>query len=140
MDNKDLGAASSQSPAPATKSNKAFPIRQFIADLSMTGNGAGAGAHKEKTTKVVSASFEYQNVDGTLAFVVDRIEFQKPDGSYVLNKDGKKHKKEFCQRRQNPGDDWLYNMDGVGPVSVAGARRGCRGAAARLYRRRRSLR
>src|SRR5262249_25937848 len=45
-------------------------------------NGKANG--KDTSKKVVVVSFEYQNADGSVAFAVDRVQFQKPDGSYVL--------------------------------------------------------
>jgi hypothetical protein len=67
----------------------------------------------DTSRKVVVASFEYQQEDGAVAFVVDRMEFRKPDGSFVL-KDGK-HDKEFRQRRPDPDQPgkWVYNVAGV---------------------------
>jgi phage/plasmid primase-like uncharacterized protein len=61
-------------------------------------NGKANG--KDTSTKVVVASFEYLDQNGGVAFAVDRIEFQKPDGGFVL-KDGKYHK-VFRQRRPIP--------------------------------------
>jgi putative DNA primase/helicase len=74
-------------------------------------NGKANG--RDAAEKVVVASFEYLNADGSIAFAVDRIEFQKPDGSYVL-KDGKREK-AFRQRQpdsDHPGR-WLRNVTGA---------------------------
>ena len=45
--------------------------------------------------------------------MVERIEYQNPDGSFVV-KDGKR-KKTFSQRRPDPDHpgEWLWNVDGV---------------------------
>jgi DNA primase len=66
-----------------------------------------------KSKKVVVATFEYQNQDNSIAFVVDRIEFQKPDGTAV-QKDGKPDK-VFRQRRPDPDHPgrWIHNVSGV---------------------------
>ena len=64
--------------------------------------------------KVVAAAFEYHNEDGTLAFVVERVEYQNADGTFVITKDGKR-KKTFRQKRpdhDHPGE-WLWNVEGV---------------------------
>jgi hypothetical protein len=76
-------------------------------------NGKGNSESTAGTDKVVVASFEYQNADGSVAFAVDRVELQSPDGSFVL-KDGK-HEKTFRQRRPDPDHPgaWLHNVDGV---------------------------
>ena len=63
--------------------------------------------------KVVAAEYRYEDEHGALAFVVERIEYQKADGTFVT-KDGKR-KKTFRQRRpdaEHPGE-WLWNVDGV---------------------------
>lgn len=74
-------------------------------------NGKANG--KDTSRKVVAATFEYQNADGSIAFAVERIEFQKPHGIYVL-KDGK-HDKVFRQRQPDPDypDRWLPNVTGA---------------------------
>ena len=46
---------------------------------------------KEPATEIVAASFTYENEDGSVAYVIKRIEFQKADGALVL-KDGKRRK------------------------------------------------
>ena len=75
-------------------------------------NGKGPRAANAK--KVVAAAFEYHNEDGTLAFVVERVEYQNADGTFVITKDGKR-KKTFRQKRpdhDHPGE-WLWNVEGV---------------------------
>ena len=78
-------------------------------------NGKANGHDTSK--KVVVATFEYHDQDGNILFAVDRIEFQKPDGSYVL-KDGKRDK-VFRQQRPDPDrpGKWLPNVTGVPVVS-----------------------
>jgi hypothetical protein len=51
--------------------------------------------------------------NGSVAFAVDRIQFQKPDGSFIL-KDGK-HDKVFRQRRPDPDrpGQWIHNKEGA---------------------------
>jgi hypothetical protein len=67
--------------------------------------------------KIVVAAFEYQNADGTLAFVVERAEYQDASGGFILEEGGK-HKKTFRQRRPDPDKPgaWLWNTDGVPPL------------------------
>ena len=64
--------------------------------------------------KVVAAEYPYRDQSGNIAFVVERAEFQNPDGSFVV-KDGKKRKKTFSQRRPDPDHpgEWLWNVEGV---------------------------
>ena len=64
--------------------------------------------------KVVVAEFFYYDETGKLLFVVERVEYQNADSTYVLTKDGKR-KKAFPQKRPDadrPGA-WLRNVDGV---------------------------
>jgi putative DNA primase/helicase len=75
------------------------------------GNGKAATA---RSKKVVVAEFPYHDENGDVLFAVDRIEFQKPDGSFVLKDDGR-HDKVFRQHRpdlDHPGR-WLPNVAGV---------------------------
>jgi hypothetical protein len=66
-----------------------------------------------KPKKVVVAEYPYRDESGAVAFVVERIEYQSPDGSFVI-KDGKR-KKTFSQKRPDPDHpgEWLWNVDGV---------------------------
>jgi hypothetical protein len=68
---------------------------------------------RDKVSKIVVASFEYHDEQGNLLFVVDRVQFQNPDGTWVL-KEGKPDKK-FPQRRPdlNRKGKWIYNVEGV---------------------------
>ena len=74
---------------------------------------SGKANGKDTSKKVVVATFEYLDQNGNAAFAVDRIEFQKPDGSYVL-KNGKRDK-VFRQCRPDPDrpGKWLPNVTGV---------------------------
>jgi Protein of unknown function (DUF3631)/CHC2 zinc finger len=79
----------------------------------LTGQPPPKANGKDTSKKVVVATFEYQNPDGSVAFAVDRIQLQKPDGGYVL-KDGKPDK-AFRQRRPDPdhAGRWIFNKDGA---------------------------
>jgi putative DNA primase/helicase len=65
---------------------------------------------KDIPKKIIAATFEYQNQDGSIASAVDRIQFLKPDGTFVL-KDGKPDK-VFRRRRPDPDHpgDWIHNV------------------------------
>jgi predicted P-loop ATPase len=68
----------------------------------------------EQPKKVVVETYSYHDADGVLIYQTQRIQFRKPDGSFVLTKEGKPEK-TFCQRRpdpQRPGK-FIYNLDGV---------------------------
>ena len=67
-----------------------------------------------ETRRVVVAEFPYLNEFGAVAFVSERIEYRKADGSFVLRKDGK-HKKTFRQKRPDPEKPghWIWDTDGV---------------------------
>jgi hypothetical protein len=70
--------------------------------------------YTKKPRKIVVAEYIYRDEAGSVVFAVDRIEFQNPDGSYVLKDDGKRHK-IFPQRRPNPNKPgkWIPNIEGV---------------------------
>jgi hypothetical protein len=57
-----------------------------------------------------TAKFAYHDQNGDLVFVVERIEYQNPDGTFVL-KNGKR-KKSFRQKRPGPGGQWINNVNG----------------------------
>ena len=67
--------------------------------------------------KIVAEEYRYDREDGELAFVVKRVEFQGPDGTYQLTKDGKR-KKSFRQCRPDPKKPggWIWNVEGVPPL------------------------
>jgi len=83
--------------------------REGLWENKRKGNGKGKS---DGIKKVVVDSFEYPR-DGVLSFVVERVEFKKPDGSFVLTKSGK-HKKTFWQKRPDPDKPggWIYGIDG----------------------------
>jgi hypothetical protein len=64
--------------------------------------------------KVLTATYQYDDESGALAFVVDRFELQNPDGSFAVTEEGKRRKK-FSQRRPDPRgrDSWIWNIEGV---------------------------
>jgi hypothetical protein len=64
--------------------------------------------------KVVVAEYRYEDETGALAFLVERVQYQNLDGTFVLAKDGKR-KKIFRRRRPNPDrpGTWLWNVNGV---------------------------
>jgi putative DNA primase/helicase len=72
---------------------------------------------RETAKKVVVAAYDYQDADGKLVFVVERIEYRNTDGGFVINKDGKREK-TFRQKRPDPDKlgAWLFNVDGVLPI------------------------
>jgi hypothetical protein len=76
-------------------------------------NGKGNGKHADGSKKIVTKSSDYLNADGSVAFVVDRIQFEEADGSYVL-KDGKPDK-AFRQRQPDPDHPgrWINNVTGA---------------------------
>jgi Protein of unknown function (DUF3631)/CHC2 zinc finger len=79
-------------------------------------NGKTNGKDSDASKKVVVNTFEYQDENGAIAFAVDRIQFQKPDGSYAC-KDGKPDK-VFRQRRPDPDrpGQWIHNKEGAAVV------------------------
>ena len=53
-----------------------------------------------KPREIVTAEFPYHDESGNVVLATERIEFQNPDGTFVL-KDGKR-KKSFRQKRPDP--------------------------------------
>ena len=76
------------------------------------GNGKDTVAEPRK---IVTAEYGYEDEAGALVFVVERIEYQNPDGTYVATKCGSKRKKTFRQKRPDPDKRgrWIWNVDGV---------------------------
>jgi hypothetical protein len=74
------------------------------------------GKYHPGQTEIVVAEFQYHDQDGNTVLVVERHEFQKTGGDFVL-KDGKRDK-TFKQKRPNPDHrgKWIYNADGVSAV------------------------
>jgi hypothetical protein len=83
------------------------------------GNGSALNAAiaEKQPKKITVATFEYQDERGAVVYVVDRIEYQNADGTFVL-KDGKR-KKTFRQR-QPTAEGWIFNVEGVTRVLAAG--------------------
>jgi putative DNA primase/helicase len=67
--------------------------------------------------EIIVAGHSYHDEVGNVAFVVERREFQNPDGTFVILKDGKR-RKNFRQRRPDPDrpGHWINNVNGVSPV------------------------
>jgi CHC2 zinc finger len=63
----------------------------ITAATTLAGPKPNAKKKAEPMTEITVASFGYENEDGTTAYTIKRIEFQKPDGTFVL-KDGKRRK------------------------------------------------
>jgi len=76
----------------------------------------GIGKGHDDQTEIVVAEFQYHARDGATVLVVERIEFQKLGGDFVL-KDGKRDK-TFKQKRPDPEHrgKWIYNANGVPAV------------------------
>jgi hypothetical protein len=72
---------------------------------------------QQAARKIVAAQYEYNDAAGTLALVVERIEFQDANGEFILSKSGKR-KKTFRQKRPDPDrpGEWVWNVDGVPAV------------------------
>jgi len=61
-------------------------------------NGRDRGAAPKK---IAVAEFEYHDEGGAVAYVIERIEYQNPDGTFVLTKEGK-HKKDVSSAPARP--------------------------------------
>ena len=74
---------------------------------------ANGSDRASEARQIVTAAFNYENADGSVAFAVERVEFQNADGTFVLK--GGKHKKRFRQKRPDPDrpGKWIWNVDGV---------------------------
>jgi DNA primase len=74
----------------------------------------GKDATRGAPRKMLESKHEYCDESGAVQFAVGRYEYQYPDGSFVLNKDGKR-KKTFRQKRPDPDHPgkWINNTDGV---------------------------
>jgi hypothetical protein len=71
------------------------------------------GKSRSGQTEIIAAEFQYHDENWNTLLVVERIEFQKLGGDFVL-KDGK-HDKTFKQKRPDPEHrgKWIHNADGV---------------------------
>src|SRR5262245_28153308 len=74
------------------------------------GKDDGSNAKPAATKQIRVAAFGYHDRDGKLVLVVERREFRKSDGSYLLDAQGKREKK-FLQRRPDPEHPgkWIWN-------------------------------
>ena len=74
------------------------------------------GKAQQGATEIIAAEFQYHGESWDTLLVVERIEFQKVGGDFVL-KDGK-HDKKFRQKRPDPDKPgkFIPNADGVPPV------------------------
>jgi DNA primase len=87
---------------------------------TLAGNWAGRGPARDQANgkgndaiEETVAEFQYHNMDGEIAFVVERREYRNPDGSFVPGKKGDKRKKTFRQMRPDPDhpDNWIWNVE-----------------------------
>jgi hypothetical protein len=95
--------------------------RDFIAACTaLTGEPppkANGGDRTAEPRKIVAAEFRYENESGEVVFVVERVEYQNADGTYVETKEGKR-RKTFRQKRPDPDNpgQWIWNITGVPAV------------------------
>jgi hypothetical protein len=76
---------------------------------------ANGKVHAAGPREVCTARFDgYRDESGVQLFQVGRLQYQNPDGSFVLKDDGKP-KKSFRQKRPDPDrrGQWIKNVDGV---------------------------
>jgi putative DNA primase/helicase len=81
------------------------------------GKAYSAAKPRNDASKIVVAEFPYHDTNGALAFVVERVEYQSADGSFVMKEDSKR-KKTFPQKRPKPDcpGEWIWNVDGIPPL------------------------
>ena len=93
---------------------------QFLDDVdfkraceTLTGEPAPDQKRIAGIKKIVAAEYPYPTADGAIAFVVERVEHQKADGSFVLANG--KRKKTFRQKRPDPNNPgkWIWNVNGA---------------------------
>ena len=106
------------------KGGDVIALAQFLDDSDFTaacavlaGTKPNGHDHTVEPKNVVAARYSYQDKSGALAFVVERVEFQNADGSFVVAKNGKR-KKKFRQKRPDPDkpNSWIWNVQGVPAV------------------------
>jgi DNA primase len=70
--------------------------------------------HSAEPHKVRTATYQYDDESGALAFMVDRFELQNPDGSFAITEEGKRRKK-FLQRQPDPqaANNWIWSVKGA---------------------------
>jgi AAA domain/CHC2 zinc finger len=84
------------------------------------GHTNGKQGETAKPTQVVAGKWKYEDEAGELLFGVKRIEYQNPDGSFILKADGKR-KKDFIPRRLDPrSGKWVSKLiiDGLPDVRI----------------------
>jgi hypothetical protein len=88
------------------------PVKAPGSQLNGHVNGATRKS-KHAGTPIAVEQYDYDDVTGKLHYQVERVEFQLPDGSFVM-KDGKRAK-TFRQRRPDPNraGRWINNIQGV---------------------------
>jgi hypothetical protein len=74
------------------------------------------GKDRSGQTEIVVAEFQYHDESWNTVLIVERMEFQKLGGDFVLKDD--KHDKTFRQKRPDPEHrgKFIYNADGVRAV------------------------
>jgi hypothetical protein len=75
--------------------------------------------HRFALKQVVTATFEYQDENGAVVYIIERVEYQAAsNGSSILTESGKP-KKSFRQRRPHPAHpgEWIWNVDGVAKIA-----------------------
>jgi CHC2 zinc finger len=84
----------------------------------LAGDFTSAGPHRKAADerKIVAEEYRYEDEAGELSFVVKRMEYQLPDGTFAA-KNGKK-KKTFAQCRPEPTNPnkWIWNVEGLRPL------------------------
>jgi len=85
-------------------------VRTLAGEMPSKTNGKDRG---NNVREIVVAEYPYYDALGNVAFIVERREFQHPDGTFVL-RDGKRDK-TFKQKRPDPDrpGKWLWNVEGV---------------------------
>jgi DNA primase len=78
---------------------------------------ANGGDRTAEPRKIVAAEFRYENESGEVVFVVERVEYQNADDTYVKTKEGKR-RKTFRQKRPDPDrpGQWIWDITGVPAV------------------------
>jgi Winged helix-turn-helix DNA-binding/CHC2 zinc finger/AAA domain len=69
----------------------------------------GEGRAESNFRQVLVATFDYVDESGALLFQSQRFQFKRPDGSFVLETDGKK-KKHFRLRRPDGNGGWINSV------------------------------
>lgn len=109
--NGAIKAKKAKAPPPKEAANNVIPL-PVVKAVPPKDEGTD-----EAYTKVTAATFYYTDGAGVEVYRVERIEFQKADGSFVLKSDGKREK-SFRQSKPDPdhAGAWICKpgcMDGV---------------------------